>query len=66
MNAWLPPGQRYQLEIRPEMRRSREFRLLVEALLSAAREELEWERGATKLSAGKGTLIWFSESAETD
>jgi hypothetical protein len=34
----------FQLEIRPEKRKSPEFRLLVDALLSAAREELEWER----------------------
>lgn len=36
----------FQLEIRPEKRHTPEFRLLVEALLDAAKEELEWERQA--------------------
>jgi hypothetical protein len=38
----------FQLEIRPEKRKSPEFRLLVEALLAAAREELEWEKQQKK------------------
>jgi hypothetical protein len=36
----------YQLEIRPEMRGSVELRMLVKALLAAAREELEWAERA--------------------
>ena len=34
----------FQLEIRPDKRHTPEFRVLVEALLDAARDELEWEK----------------------
>lgn len=43
----------YWLEIRPEMRGTPAFRMLVEALLSAAREELEWEAEATQPVEGE-------------
>jgi len=42
----------YQLEIRPEMRDSVEFRLLCKALLAAAREELAWKNERRAEEAG--------------
>ena len=47
----------FQLEIRPEKRSTPEFRLLVEALLAAAREELEWENAAKHTPSGTSICI---------
>jgi hypothetical protein len=46
------PQPIYQLEIRPEMRDSVEFRLLIKALLAAAREELAWKNERRTEEAG--------------
>lgn len=40
-----------QLEIRPDMTDSPSFKMLVEALLSAAREELAWEAAEQRSEA---------------